>query len=275
MRRPYLIIINLQPCASYDGLLDTELHMQMVKKFEGWLELVHALGCDIIQMPSNFDQSNTTGNMDKLVADMVEVADLAAQQDPVIRIAYEAVSWGAHIDLWEQSWEIVKKVDRANFGLCLDTFHISGRVWADPASSTGKRPNADADLEASLTLLAKEVDVSKVFYVQLSDAEKLDTPLIEGHGYFDAGQPARMSWSRNARLFPYEEEYGGHMPILPIARTIVNELGYRGWISMEIFSRHLLGSGEGIPVEYAKRAIWSYDKLYETLGWNALDDRDK
>ena len=129
--------------------------MQMVKKFEQWLDLVHALGCDIIQVPSNFDRSGTTGSMDKLVADMVEIADLAAQQDPVVRIAYEAVAWGAHIDLWEQSWEVVKKVERPNLGLCLDTFHIAGRVWADPTSSTGTMPNADADLEASLSLLGR------------------------------------------------------------------------------------------------------------------------
>ena len=64
------------------------------------------------------------------------------------------------------------------------------------------------------------------------------------------------------------------MPIVPIARAIVNKLGYRGWISMEIFSRHLLSSEEGIPVEYAKRARRSYDKVYERLGWNALDDRE-
>ncbi|KAK3706844.1 hypothetical protein LTR37_012523 [Vermiconidia calcicola] len=220
--------------------------MQMVKKFEQWLDLVHALGCDIIQVPSNFDRSGTTGSMDKLVADMVEIADLAAQQDPVVRIAYEAVAWGAHIDLWEQSWEVVKKVERPNLGLCLDTFHIAGR----------------------------DLDVSKVFYIQLSDAEKLENPLIEGHEFYNAAQPACMSWSRNARLFPCEEEYGGHMPIVPIARAIVNKLGYRGWISMEIFSRHLLSSEEGIPVEYAKRARRSYDKVYERLGWNALDDRE-
>ena len=145
-----LTIIDLQPFASYDGLIDTEMHRQMVQKFSRWLELAHALETNIVQMPSNFDQSGTTGDMDKIVADLVEVADLARKEDPVVRIAYEAVAWGAHIDLWEQSWEVVKRVDRPNFGLCLDTFHIAGRVWADHASPSGKTPNADMDLAASI-----------------------------------------------------------------------------------------------------------------------------
>lgn len=265
-----LTIINLQPFASYDGLIDTVMHEQMVQKFSRWLELVHALGTDIIQMPSNFDQSGTTGDMDKIVADLVEVADLAAKEEPIVRIAYEAIGWGAHIDLWEQSWDVVKRVDQPNFGLCLDTFHIAGRVWADPASETGKTPNADTDLAASMSRLVKELDLNKVFYVQLSDAERMASPLIEGHEFYHEAQPPRMSWSRNARLFPFEEDQGGYMPIVPIARAIVNELGYRGWISMEIFSRHLLGSNPGIPAEYAERAMISYSKVREELGWDAL-----
>ena len=263
-----LTIINLQPFAAYDGLLDTEMHRQMVQKFARWLELAQALACDIIQMPSNFDQSGTTGDLNKIVADMVEIADVASKETPVVRIAYEAVAWGAHVDLWEQSWEIVKRVDRPNFGLCLDTFHIAGRVWADPASATGVTPNADADLEASLSRLVREVDAVKVFYVQLSDAERMVSPLVEGHEYYKEAQPARMSWSRNARLFPFEQDLGGYMPIVPIARAIVNDLGYRGWISMEIFSRHLASSDAKIPAECATRAMRSYGRMREELAWD-------
>ena len=265
-----LTIIDLQPFATYDGLTDTELHRQMVHKFSRWLELVHALGTDIIQMPSNWNQDGTTGDMDKIVADLREVADLAAKEEPLVRIAYEAVAWGAYIDLWEQSWDVVKQVDRPNFGLCLDTFHIAGRIWGDPSSLNGVMPHSDADLVESLVRLVKDVDVTKVFYVQLSDAEKLDSPLVEGHEYYAPDQPARMSWSRSARLFPFEELLGGYMPILTIARAVVNELGYRGWISMEIFSRHLLSTDPGIPVEFAERAMRSYRKVKAELEWEVI-----
>jgi len=266
----HLTIIVLQPFSHYDGLLDSELHQRMVARFERWLDIAKALGCDTIQIPSNATASGTTGDLDKVVADMVEIADLAAKHDPAVKLAYEALSWGAHIDLWEQSWEVVQRVDRSNFGLCLDTYHIAARVFADPASESGQMPNAKADLVESLLKLVKEVDVKKVFYLQLSDAEKLESPLVEGHEFYEAGQPARMSWSRNARLFPCEEVLGGFLPVLSITEAIVNELGYRGWISMEIFSRFLGEKSESVPVEFATRAMRSYRKVSEMLGWESL-----
>jgi 4-hydroxyphenylpyruvate dioxygenase len=249
-----LTIIVLQPFASYDGLLDSELHTQMVSKFKCWLELAQALGCEIIQIPSNFNTDGTTGDMKEIVSDMLEITDLAAKENPVIRLAYEAIAWGAHVDLWEQSWEVVQRVNRPNLGLCLDTFHIAARVFGDPASATGIMPNAKEDLVASLLRLVKDVPKEKIFYVQLSDAEKLESQLIEGHEFYHSDQPARMSWSRNARLFPCEEALGGFLPVLSIAQAIVNEIGYRGWISMEVFSRHLQEKSDSVPVEFATRA---------------------
>lgn len=268
-----LVVIVLQPFASYEGLVDEEEHRRAVRKWSHWLALAHALGCDTIQMPSNFELLGTTGNLDRIVADMVEIADLALTMSPPVRIAYEAVAWGTHLDLWEQSWDVVKAVDRTNFGLCLDTFHIAGRVWGDPTSSEGKTPNADADLAASMSRLVHSVDVAMVFYVQLSDAEKLSSPLVAGHPFHVEGQSCRMTWSRTARLFPCEEHLGGYLPVLEIAHAIVNKLGYRGWISMEIFSRHLWHSDANIPSDYAKRAALSYQVVCEKLGWEELQDR--
>lgn len=263
-----LAIITLQPFAQYDGLLDQDQHHRMVRKFELWIELAHILGTSIVQIPTNMVKAGTTGDMDKIVADIVELADIAGKADPVINLAYESMSWGAHHDLWEHSWEVVKKANRSNVGLCLDTYHIASRVWADPCSSTGKTANADADLAASLKRMVEEVDVEKIFYLQLSDAERLSSPLVEGHEFYNPEQPPRMSWSRNARLFPCEEDRGGYLPVLDIAQSIVNKIGYRGWVSMEIFSRHLSDSKEDVPGEHAERAMLSYRKVGELLGWD-------
>lgn len=267
-----LKIITFQPFAVYEGLIDEELHRQKVEKFKQWLKIVKALECDVIQMPSNWEPQGSTGDMNQIVADMREVADLAAKEDPVVSIAYEAVAWAAHTYLWEQSWEVVEAVDRANVGLCLDTFHIAGRVWADPEAEGGKQPHADEVLKASLSKLVKELPVEKILYFQLSDAERLSKPLIEGHEYYDASMPSRMSWSRNARLFPYEEEHGGYMPVVPIAKAVVNDLGYRGWISMEMFSRHLLDeTDQSIPERFAQRAMASYQKVFKNSCWLVLE----
>ena len=266
-----LSIITFQPFAVYEGLIDEEAHRQKVEKFKLWLRLAKALDCDMIQMPSNRERNSTTGDFERIVTDLREVADLAAVEDPPVRIAYEALAWGAHVYLWEQSWDMVKGVDRENVGLCLDTYHIAAQVWANPEDESGKRPDGDEALKASLEKLVKEVQVEKMFYLQLSDAERLVQPLVEGHEWHDASMPSRMSWSRNARLFPFEEEHGGYLPVLPIAKAVVNEFVYRGWVSMEMFSRHLLDeSDQGIPERFAKRAMVSYGKVAKELGWEAL-----
>jgi 4-hydroxyphenylpyruvate dioxygenase len=269
-----LVVIVLQPFHSYEGLVDEAEHRRAICEWSRWLVLAHALGCNTIQMPSNFMLSETTGNFDRVVADMIEIAELALEVSPPVRVAYEAVAWGTHIDLWEQSWNVVKAVDKPNFGLCLDTFHIAGRIWGDPANPDGKTPNADAELAASLLRLVHNVDVAKVFYVQLSDAEKLSSPLVTGHPFHVKYQPCRMSWSRAARLFPCEEHLGGYLPVLKVAYAIVNTLGYRGWISMETFSRHLWELDVNIPNEYAKRAALSYEIVCEKLGWEELKDHE-
>ena len=265
-----LVVIVLQPFASYEGNLDLDKHRQAFQKWQHWLDIAYVLDCDLIQMPSNFDLSGTTGDIDRIVTDLREIADLALALASPVRIAYEAVAWGTHFDLWDQSWAIVKAVDRSNFGLCLDTFHIAGRVWGDPTTLNGKTPNADADLEASLVKLVKDVDVQKVFYVQLSDAEKMESPLLRGHPLFVENQRVRCTWSRAARLFPCEEHLGGYLPVLKVAEAIVNHLGYRGWVSMELFSRRLLKSDAEIPSQYACRAMQSYQNVYNKLGWGKL-----
>ncbi|KAJ9602736.1 hypothetical protein H2200_012930 [Cladophialophora chaetospira] len=267
-----LVVIVLQPFDSYEGLLDEEAHRRAISKWSQWLVLAQALGCDMIQMPSNFMLSGTTGDFNRVVADLIEIADLALAASPPVRIAYESVAWGTHFDLWEQSWDLVKAVDRPNVGLCLDTFHIAGRVWGDPSTTEGTTPGADAELTASLSRLVHDVDLNKVFYVQLSDVEKLSSPLVRGHPLHVEGQPCRMTWSRTSRLFPCEEHLGGYLPVLDVAYAIVNQLGYRGWISMETFSRHLWESKPDIPMSYAKRAAQSYKMVCAKLGWDELID---
>jgi 4-hydroxyphenylpyruvate dioxygenase len=264
-----LSIIGLQPFLFYEGLLDRAEHAKRIEKLHVWFEIVDALDVDIIQIPSNFlPAAQLTGDIDTIVDDMVEVADLGAKRSRRIRFAYENLCWGTHVDTWEQAWEIVRRFDRENFGLCLDTFNIAGRVWADPASPDGKVENADEALDASLKRLVKVVDVSKVFYVQLVDAERLEASLIEGHAYYAEDQPARMSWSRNARCFMYENERGAYLPVEKVARAIVGGLGYKGWISMELFSRTMSDSRPGVPEEHSTRAIRSWGKIVDAL---ALD----
>lgn len=196
---------------------------------------------------------------------MIELADLGLRENPPVRFAYEAVAWGTYLDTWASAWSIICAVNRPNFGMCLDTFHIAGREWADPTSPSGKNPNADSDLAASLARLVKTVDAAKVFYVQIADGERLASPLVKGHELYVEGQPARMTWSRNCRVYPYEER--GYLPVVDVARAFFHDgVGFEGWVSMELFSRSMAEEGEGVPGELARRAVVAWRALSGELG---------
>jgi 4-hydroxyphenylpyruvate dioxygenase len=77
-----------------------------------------------------------------------------------------------------------------------------------------------------------------------------------------------MNWSRNARLFAFEE--GGYLPVMDVLRTIIEGLRYTGWVSMELFSRTMGEPGEEVPAEHARRAAEAWKKVQREIErWNA------
>ena len=261
-----LEVIGLQPFLFYDGLKDREQHDRLIEKMKVWFQMAKLLNTTIIQIPANFlPAEQLTDDFDVIASDLRELADMGAKEEPVINFAYENLCWSTHVDTWEKLWDVVKRVDRPNFGACLDTFNIAGRVWADPTSPTGKTPNADADLKASLERMVAEVDMAKVFYIQVVDAERLDSPLVKGHPFFVEGNPARMNWSRNARLFMYEDDRGAYLPVEEVAKVLIHDMGFKGYVSMELFSRTMSEEGQHVPDEHAQRGIAAWKKLVERL----------
>jgi 4-hydroxyphenylpyruvate dioxygenase len=254
-----------QPFWFYEGLLDPKEHESKIKKLDLWMKLVMILGIQLVQIPTNWLQVHITGDLDVIVKDLQEMADVGLQQNPVISFAYEGVAWGTYIDTWEGTWDIVQRVDRPNFGLCLDTFHIVARVWGDPTVPGCAMATGDDDLQKSMDRLVKEVDVKKLFYVQLGDAERLDKPLVSGHPFHDAKQLPRMSWSRNARLFAFEPEEGGCLPIEPVLDAVMKRLKFTGYVSMELFSKKLFDANPKIPETYARRAMKSWNEMLKRL----------
>lgn len=257
-----ITIIGLQPFWQYEGLKDRKEHKLRIEKLKVWFKLAKELGTNVIQIPTNFlKPDEITSDRCTLVADLTEAADLGAKESPPINFAFESLAWATYIDTWDQCWELVEAVNRPNFGACLDTFNIAGRVYADPASPCGKTPNADADIAASCKRLASTVDVKKVFYIQVVDAERLASPLVEGHEWYDAEQPCRMSWSRNCRLFYGEEDRGGYLPIKQVCKAFLEDLKFDGWVSMELFNRSMNSPDPTVPEEHARRAAEAWEKL--------------
>ncbi|KAJ6088659.1 hypothetical protein N7486_009920 [Penicillium sp. IBT 16267x] len=256
-----LRILALQPFRHYEGLIDREQHAQRLDELQHWVSLCKILGDSLfILIPSSFlDEAETTGDRDVIVADLAEAADLAFP----VRIAYEALAWGTHINTWEDCWDVVCKADRPNLGICLDTFNIAARVWADPLSADGRlHAHADADLQKSMERLVKEVDPHRVMMVQLADGERVDPqePFLQAPGLHPL-----LTWSRNARLFPCEEERGGYLPIREVTDACLNGVGYSGWVSMEVFSRTLGDDSPSVPKEHAERAGRSWQRVLGML----------
>jgi 4-hydroxyphenylpyruvate dioxygenase len=254
-----LKVIVLQPFMHYEGLTDPAERQQRLEKLKLWMKLASILGTDLIQVPSNFLLQGVTGDFGRLVEDLQLLADRGAEHDPPVRFAYEGVCWGTFVDTWRKAWEIVKGVDRKNFGLCLDAFHVVGREWADPTTESGivgsGVENATDLLCKSVQNMAATVDVSKVYYVQYANARKPDAPIVPVEG-----QAARMTWSRQMRVFVGEAE--GYMPVDMVLERILAApplgLGYTGWLSVELFNKSLEGSDKRVVSEHAERAWRSW-----------------
>ncbi|GAA5826942.1 hypothetical protein JCM11251_002172 [Rhodosporidiobolus azoricus] len=292
-----LEIFVLQPLRNYDGILDEQEHAKRIEEvkfrfkacrplcrlpspltsadlfFLTSQQLCKLMHCDMLQVPANFQlDDGVTGKEEKVLADLREIADLGLQQDPPIRFAYEAMCWSTTNYTWQKSWHIVQKVDRPNFGLVLDGFHIAGRDFADPTAHSGIRIGGYTRLAFSLDELARTVPKEKIFYIELADAELLDVPLSDigakepsKSPFHVEGQQPRMSWSRNCRLFPYEEDRGGYMPMQKVMESFL-DTGYEGYLSFEIFHRDLFNKDPGIPAHFAQRAKRSWEKMKDEFG---------
>ena len=267
-----LQILCLQPFMHYEGLRDRAWHAERVEEMKTWIQMAHILGTNIIVIPSTFLPADvTSGDLELITADMREVADMGAPEG--ITFAYENLSWGTWVDTWEQAWEVVQLVDRENFGICLDTFNIAARIYADPESGNRKTADADAVFKASMDRLVKTVDPKKIVFVQVVDGEYLSEPLVEGHKWYNAAQPARMSWSRNCRLFYGESDRGAYLPVRQVLEAILIGLGWRGRISHELFSASLVEEDAGVPEEHARRAAVGWEKLLSDMGMGAQKRR--
>ncbi|CAK7200578.1 hypothetical protein SEUCBS139899_003276 [Sporothrix eucalyptigena] len=266
-----LTIICLQPFMHYEGLRDRGAHAQRLREWSVWLAMANAMETDLILVPSSFlPADQLLASVEDRAADLAELADMAAAASPPIRICYEGLCWGTYTDTWEASWTVIQAANRPNLGICLDSFNIAGRIYADPAAANGKTENADEVVTASMARLRATVPRDRVFFVQLVDAERLDRPLVAGHPFYDASQPCRMSWSRNCRLFYGEEK--AYLPVLQIAKIIFGSIGYsNNWVSLELFNRRMSETDAVVPEELARRGALSWQRLQRDLAAAAVE----
>ncbi|KJR82409.1 4-hydroxyphenylpyruvate dioxygenase [Sporothrix schenckii 1099-18] len=242
-----LAVICLQPFRHFEGLVSRDARAHRLAELHLWCRLAGILRTDLILIPSNFlPAGQVTGEFKFIVQDLREAAEIAAAATPPLGVA--------------------QQVDRPNFGLCLDTFNIAARVYADPAVSGGVQPEGPQRLTESVKELAAAVSVDRVFLVQIADGARLAAPLVPGHPLYDADSPARMTWSRQHRLFYGEDDRSGYLPVDQVLAAILGDLGYRGWLSFELFNRRTSGTDASVPAEMARRGAASWAKLVEDFG---------
>lgn len=236
-----LEIMLLQPFANFEGWSEgSPERKDAFIRAEGWMQIMQACGCKTLQIGSSDTPEERIGrDRERFVYDLREIADLLAKKN--LRIAYENWCWSTHAPDWQDVWDICKKVDRENFGLCLDTFQSAGGEWGDPTTLSGMiEDERSADevtkaWKASCERLAEEVPAEKIFLLQISDAYKPREAFSKGE--IDGLRP-RGRWSSAWRPLPYE----GYLPVVDFAKAVLRT-GFRGWFCYEIFDGGPDGQG--------------------------------
>lgn len=215
-----LRVTGFQVLRDFEGL-SGHLHDYKVDIAKSMLEMGHALGARVLLACSS-TSTHATSDPQALARDLRKLAMLALPLD--IRIAYEGLSWGRHINEFTTAWDVVRRADCPNLGLGFDSYHAF-------ATST--------PLDA-----LQQIDPAKIFLVQLSDFmwHELRTP------------EERMATARTFRVFPGEGVHSEQLAGLVLA---LDRMGYRGDYSFEVFNDDYQQLPLATVAERARRsALW-------------------
>lgn len=260
-QKSHLEVVALAPFDNYEG--NRSPLSDRLQKGSLWVEIARTLRAPYMQIPSNF-QPDAVGDEEVVISDLRKLADIGSAKQPVVSIAFEFLSWGTHCSTWETALRYVNAVNRPNFGLCLDTFHIGTKLWADHLSASGKFPDADKVLRESLSRFTSECPVENIFFVQLSDAERFDPPFSKDHPWYVEGEAPQYTWSKHGRPFPFEHDLGAYLPMTEIVQAWIVDTGFKGWVSLEIFDRGMKNK-DSQPEIAASRGMQSWKTLNKKL----------
>jgi len=217
-----LAICAFQPFRDFEGMPEpqrTRTFARAQRKFD----LMQELGTDLLLICSNISPASF-GGIDRAAADFRELGELAASRG--LRVGFEALAWGRHVNDYRDAWEIVRRADHKSIGVILDSFHALA-----PAFPTNAIQSIPAD---------------KIFLVQLADAPRLGLDVL--------------SWSRHFRCFPGQ----GDLPVADFMKA-VQTAGYAGPLSLEIFNDQFrAGSAVRTATDGLRSLILLQDQLAES-----------
>ena len=188
-----LSICAFQPFRDFEGMPEPQ-RTQNFRRAERKFDLMHKLGTDLLLICSNVSPASL-GGIDRAAEDLRELGERASSQG--LRVGFEALAWGRHVNDYRDAWEIVRRADHKSIGIILDSFHTLAPSL--PISAIGAIPG------------------DRIFLVQLADAPQLDLDVL--------------SWSRHFRCMPGQ----GNLNINGFMQSVV-ATGYSGPLSLEIFN---------------------------------------
>jgi len=218
-----------QPFRDFEGMPEP-LRTRTFERAERKFDIMQEMGTDLVLVCSNVS-SAALGGLDRAAADFRELGERAARRG--LKVGYEALAWGRHINDHRDAWEIVRRADHPNIGLILDSFHTLAR-------------RIDVN---SIRSIPKE----KIFIIQLADAPKIDMDLLY--------------WSRHFRNMPGE----GELPVEAFMAAVA-ETGYDGYLSLEIFNDQFRGGSPGaIAADGHRSLVYLGDKVRRANPGLSLD----
>jgi len=216
--------ITFQPFRDFEGMPDAQ-RQKTFDRAERKFDLMQELHCDLLMVCSNVSP-DSLGGIDRAAADFRELGERAAKRG--LRVGFEALAWGRHINDYRDAWEVVRRADHNAIGLVLDTFHTYARR---------------TDLKSLYAIPG-----DRIFLVQLADAPWLD---------MDA-----LSWSRHFRCFPGQ----GDFPMLDFMAA-VEATGYQGDLSLEIFNDQFrAGSPRAVALDGQRSLVYLMDQMRGRAG---------
>jgi 4-hydroxyphenylpyruvate dioxygenase len=212
-------IVTLQPFRDFEGAPESQ-RARVFARAERKFDVMAELGCDLLMICSNV-AADSLGGIDRAAADLYELGERAAKRG--LRVAFEALAWGKHINDYRDAWEAVRRANHPAVGVVLDTFHILVRK---------------TDLSA-----IRSIPRDRIFLVQMADA-----PLL---------QMDYLSWSRHYRNFPGQ----GDLPLIDFMEALA-ATGYDGPLSLEIFNDQFrAGSARSVAVDGHRSLLFLLDQL--------------
>ncbi|GGK55629.1 3-keto-5-aminohexanoate cleavage protein [Salinarimonas ramus] len=207
-----LEITLFQPFRDFEGLPEP-LRGRAFARAKRKFDVMAELGADLVLVCSSV-HPEALGGIDRCADDFAALGEIAAERG--LRVGYEALAWGRHVDDHRDAWEIVRRAGHPAVGLILDSFHTLGR-GLDPET-------------------IRRIPGDRIFFVQLADAPRIPMDLLY--------------WSRHFRCMPGE----GDLDVGAFARAVV-AAGYRGPLSLKVFNDEFRAGLPSLVARSGHRAL--------------------